>query len=358
MRASLHPRWGTTTLTVGGSLRQAEDSGGGRGADLVIAWSPDPKLRVSGSWASTSDNPLSQQRFDPVYFGPPRLVFDFSKGQAVEVRPLLGGNPDLRPQTSAQSSLSISAGPFTRDAVFGTIALRRSRITDGAGPLPVLTPAVEAAFPERFTRDADGRLVGVDQRPINLREVASDTLSSNVSFKLPVRDHGVPRRSPSFQVSLNHSWQLRNTAILRTGMPQMDRLAGDGGGVPRHELAVQIDGRWAGWGLNAGARWQAGYRIRRDSGHDSPTDLRFSSLRTVNLKISYLVEPTPASASARSSEGALRRASGLRWTLELENLFDARPSARLGDGRPAPGYGRDDQDPLGREIKLTLSRRF
>jgi hypothetical protein len=44
--------------------------------------------------------------------------------------------------------------------------------------------------------------------------------------------------------------------------------------------------------------------------------------------------------------------------LEIANLFDARPKARLGDGRPAPGYGRDDQDPLGRTVQLSLKRRF
>lgn len=32
--------------------------------------------------------------------------------------------------------------------------------------------------------------------------------------------------------------------------------------------------------------------------------------------------------------------------LEVENLFDARPEARLGDGSAAPGYGRDVQGPI------------
>ena len=37
--------------------------------------------------------------------------------------------------------------------------------------------------------------------------------------------------------------------------------------------------------------------------------------------------------------------------LQVENLFDARPNA-------VPGYGRDDQDALGRVVRLTLSHRF
>jgi hypothetical protein len=53
--------------------------------------------------------------------------------------------------------------------------------------------------------------------------------------------------------------------------------------------------------------------------------------------------------------------------MEIANLFDARPGARLGDarpgarlgdGRPAPGYGRDERDPVGRTVLLSLKRRF
>jgi len=43
---------------------------------------------------------------------------------------------------------------------------------------------------------------------------------------------------------------------------------------------------------------------------------------------------------------------------DIDNLFDAPREARLGDGSPAQGYGRDMQDPLGRSVRLTLQRRF
>jgi outer membrane receptor protein involved in Fe transport len=49
---------------------------------------------------------------------------------------------------------------------------------------------------------------------------------------------------------------------------------------------------------------------------------------------------------------------GSQITLDIQNLFDARPDASLADGRPAPGYGRDDRDPLGRQIRLQFAKRF
>jgi hypothetical protein len=42
-----------------------------------------------------------------------------------------------------------------------------SRIEDPIGEFPAVSPELEAALPERFTRDAAGRLAAVDLRPVN-----------------------------------------------------------------------------------------------------------------------------------------------------------------------------------------------
>lgn len=66
----------------------------------------------------------------------------------------------------------------------------------------------------------------------------------------------------------------------------------------------------------------------------------------------------PGGSRNESSDAPQRRAGGLQVNFDIDNLFDARREARLGDGTPAPGYGRDVQDPLGRTVRLTLQRRF
>lgn len=346
---------GDLSLSLGANLNET-DSGRGEGLNAGLAWAPWSKLRINGTWSTSTRSLEDDQRFEPEYFGDPVVVFDFRTGEAVEVLPILGGNPDLRPPSSDRIGLTASAGPFTAWKLQGGVNLQRAEAVDGVGSLPDPTPELEAAFPERFQRDADGRLVSIDQRPINLSGTLAETLSSNLGFSLPL-GRGVASadagRAGALRIALNHSWQLRNTTRIHEGLPEMDRLAGDGGGVSRQTLGVSADLRRGRWGVNAAARWRDGYRIRRDSGRDGPDDLRIEPFSTIDLRFNYRFErdlPTRGSGT--------RRGVGLQLDLEVANLLDVRPKASLGDGRPALGYGRNDQDPVGRTIRLTLKRRF
>ncbi|MDG2530929.1 TonB-dependent receptor domain-containing protein [Caulobacter endophyticus] len=352
---------GTASLNLSGSLRRQTGSGGGGGLNGALSWSPSKILRFNGSWARSYDAPSNQQLFDAPFYGTPTVVFDFATGQSVEILPLYGGNPDLKGQTNERFSLGVSAGPVTPWRLTANISYRTSDTRDGISSLPTLTPAVEAAFPERFQRDADGRLIGIDQRSINLLSSRSDSLGSNISFNVPFGGAATPAPpgAPTLRVSLNHTLQLKSTTTIRTGYPVMDHLAGDGGGSPLNELSATVDARRDKWTLNASARWREGYRTRRDAGLDGPGDLIVSDFTRLDLKLGYMI-PTPPRAATKPSEAGTGapRLSGLRLGFEIENLLDARPRARLGDGRAAPGYGRDDQDVMGRVARLTLRGRF
>ncbi|PZT99002.1 MAG: hypothetical protein DI624_06505 [Brevundimonas sp.] len=152
---------------------------------------------------------------------------------------------------------------------------------------------------------------------------------------------------------MNHSWNLSNASTIHSGLPSMDRLAGDGGGMSRRRAGLAVDLSRGAWGVNAAANWRDGYRTSRTIGQDGPDDLRLDAFSTVDLKFSYqFAGPSPEGG------GRARRGTALQLEFAIANLFDTRPSARLGDGRPAPGYGRDDQDPVGRTILLSLKRRF
>lgn len=345
---------GDLSATLGGSVRGLYgDTARGEGVSLGLNWSPIGKIRLNAMWSSSTDSPTEQQRFDPVIYGPPQTVFDFQTGEAVEILPLLGGNPNLGQAQSRNLSLSASAGPYTTWNLMADVSLRQTRSTDEISGLPALTPEIEAAFPDRFIRDGDGRLISIDQRPLNLGSTMAQTLSSSLNFSVPFSDRPTAE-TPYLQVALSHTWQLANRVDLHESLPVLDRLAGDGGGLPRHQVSFRLDGRYRKLGMNAGVNWNSASRLRRDAGVDGPGDLRLAAFSTVDMRLSYLFE-RPASPG---QDGAgSRRGSGLRMELEVSNLFDARPQARIGDD-PAPGYGRDDQDPLGRTVRITLSRRF
>ncbi|WP_295192239.1 TonB-dependent receptor [uncultured Brevundimonas sp.] len=345
--------WGDLAVNLGGRLNRQDDAGANGGLNAGLAWSPFSKLRLSAQWSQATDAPTREQRSAPLQYGAPRLVYDFTSGQAVEITPLLGGNPDLATQTARTGSLSASTGPFGAWQLQGNLEFQTVRTANAIGALPTLTPAVEAAFPDRVFRDAEGRLIGLDQRPINLTRLSTETLSSGFSATLPLGSAGEPLRRGSMLAGITHIWRLGDSLSIRDTLPRLDLLAGDGGGLPRHQLIVRLDGRYGRWGVNAILNWRGPARTRRDFGSDGPDDLRMSGLLTAGLRISTMID-----AQGTTEEGARRRHDGLRLEFEVENLLDSRPEARLGDGRPAPGYGRNAQDPLGRTLRLTVSRRF
>jgi hypothetical protein len=245
----------------------------------------------------------------------------------------------------------VNAGPFGSFPFQGGITYGRNHAVDGIGVLPAPTPEVEVAFPDRFRRGSNGRLVSIDQRPINYASILAETLNTNVGASFQFGSGGHQRTT--LRLRLNHSWELSNATTIRGGLPSMDRLAGDGGGVSRHRLGLGADVSRGAWGVNMAANWRSDYRTRRTIGRDGPDDLHVGAFSAVDLKFSYeFAGPSPADGSRA------RRGTGLQLQLDIANLFDARPRARLGDGRPAPGYGRDDQDPIGRTVTVSLKRRF
>jgi TonB dependent receptor len=341
---------GSMSATFGGTLRQT-DAGQGKGLSAGLIWMPMTRLRLIGNWSTSIDSVPDAQRFAPAYYGAPITVFDFVTGESAQVLPILGGTPDLLPPRFDRIALSASAGPFSPWNLTGSVSLQRSNAVNGIGSLPEVTPELEAAFPARFTRDAGGRLTTIDRRPINFRSARAESLASNLSITFPLGG----AKPGTLRIAINHNLQLRNLTMIHAGLPEMDRLVGDGGGVPRHQLDVQMDGRDGPWGVNLAARWRSAYRVRRDTGRDGPEDLLVSAIGTVDLKFSYALART----IRPSHDGATpRRAAGMQFGLDIDNLFDTRPSARLGRGSPAPGYGRDDQDPVGRTIRLTIRNRF
>lgn len=350
--------FGDLQATLGASVRE---TGGGEGGEVngTLDWTPFRGLRLNTVWSSSLDSVSDIQKSEPLYYDVTRVVFDFRTGEVVEIIPILGGNPDLKAPRSDRLSLTASVGPFTAWGLSGSVGYQRAKSSDGIGSLPDLTEDVELAFPDRFKRDADGRLISIDYRPLNLGANLTEGVSSSISFSLPRSSRHTSREATILRVALSHSFRMKNTVTLLTDQFELDRLKGDGGGVARQDARITLDARRGRLGLNALARWQDGYRTRRVSGVDSSGDLVTEPFAAVNLKLSYQMTTSATNAPQdQGSEAPRRRSNGLQLNLEVENLFDARPEVRLGNGLLAPGYGRDFPDPIGRTLKLTLQKRF
>jgi len=339
---------GAVTLGLGAAARFM-DKGRGDEVNAGLTWAPFRKLNLNLAWLRSVDAPSDIQLQAPITLGDPVTIFDFVTGTSVQVAPLVGGNPDLMTPTRESLSFGVSAGPFTDWNLMTSVSVQQASTAHSIETLPYPTSEIEAVFPERFMRE-DGRLVRIDLRPVNFESRQADTLSSSIAFDLP-RNWASADGIASAQISINHGWRLSDTVSIREGLNRLDALAGDGGGMSRHDLSAQFDIRRGRWSARAIARWRSGYRVRARAGLDGPEDLDVSAFGAGDIRITYLMPRPGGDASARRSEG-------VQLTFDIDNIGDARPSARLGDGRPAPGYGRNDQDPIGRTIKLSVSGRF
>jgi hypothetical protein len=358
----LHRAAGTDRRDLGdlsasfGVAERSTDAGRGTDMNTSLYWAPVKALSLNAAWSRSINAPSDDQRFGATVYTAPITVYDFRTGRSVAILPLIGGNPGLRSPKRQAQTLGVSMGPFGPGRLFGSFSYRRSTATDEIGMLADATSDLEAAFPDRFKRDANGVLLSIDQRPVNFAADTSRTLSTtlNATFALPRRSSTGPS---ALQVSLDHLWRLSDAVLIHPGLPRLDRLAGDSGASPHHELNVRLDARRGPLGGSLGVRWKDSYRLRFEGGRDGARDLKVRATSTANLKFSYAFASVGEPPSSSGSTPR-RRAPGAILALDIDNLFDTRPDARLADGRRAPGYGRDDKDPIGRLIRLSLTSRF
>jgi iron complex outermembrane recepter protein len=137
-------------------------------------------------------------------------------------------------------------------------------------------------------------------------------------------------------------------------VPELDFLngsaAGNLGGTPRHEVELQAGIFRDGMGAQLSGRWQSGTRV--DGALGGTTDLNFSDLATVNLRLF---------ADLSQQRALVRRVPFLRGTrisVEFNNLFDQRIEVTDGNGVMPLSYQPGYVDPIGRSVTITLRKLF
>ena len=83
-------------------LEQLSDFGTLRTLGAGVNWEPIPQLDFNFSYTDEDGAPSMQQLGDPVLLTPAVRVFDFVRGETVEIARLEGGNPDFEAGLSAK----------------------------------------------------------------------------------------------------------------------------------------------------------------------------------------------------------------------------------------------------------------
>ncbi|MGE5561837.1 MAG: TonB-dependent receptor [Bacillota bacterium] len=251
-------------LTVNGNAEvdQLSDFGTltvlGAGAN----WSPVDRLSFITSWTREEGPPTINQLGDPVLDTPGTRIFDFTTGQTVLVNAITGGNPDLQSDTRHVLKLGANWQPFEKTDLRLRGEYVHQTIDNPIQSLNV-TPTLEAAFPDRFVRDASGQLVSVDLRPVNFDRSERDTLRVGFDFSKPLKSHQ-PSQAVMDQMRAQFRSQFGGRAAQGPGAPSPSPSAA-GGPPPESGTATQR-AQQAGRESGGGFRGGGGFGGRRGGG--------------------------------------------------------------------------------------------
>ncbi|ASD25869.1 TonB-dependent receptor [Brevundimonas diminuta] len=388
------------------------DFGGLSAYTVGLNWSPWEPVNFTASWADEQKAPSMSQLNDPTISTPNVPVYDFATGQSVNIVRIEGGNPNLSEETKRVLKFGVNLTPLKDKDLRFTANYTRTETEGSIASFPTITPELEAALPERFTRDLDGNLLSIDARPLNFQKAEQQEIRWGLNFstafgkpdpaamaRMNARSGG--QRGPGggaptvmrvqggpppgghsaggapsgggmrmqsgggrgrgggmmpgqgrFNVSLYHTYRIQDEITIRDGLPVLDLLDGAAigarGGQSRNEVQLQMGAFKSGMGGFLNANWKESTRINGGSSPDD--DLSFSDLTTVNLNLF---------ADLSSRESLVSRypwLKGARVSVGVENIFDQRLKVRDGLGETPLSYQPDYLDPLGRTFRISLRK--
>lgn len=398
---------GRVSLTLSGQVQNPSDFAALKSWGANLNWGVTDNLSLIASFNQDEAAPGIQQLGAAPLITPAVTYYDFSTGQTVQITTTTGGNPFLLAEQRRDLKLGLNWSPPMLDGLNVSVNYNSNKSYDTANSLPLLTPEIEAAFPDRVTRDANGVLLALDQRPVNFARAENSQIRWGLNFGKSFGQQqqrglglggpgGAPRgeggpppqagggdrprggggggprmgggRGPGgpggpggmfggpqggrWQVSLYHTIKLTDTVLIRPGVPELDLLdgsaTGSGGGSNRH--LFELDGGLfnKGMGVRLSAKYDSGSTVTGGSAGD----LNFGDLATFNLRFFVDLNQKPKLIEK------MPFLKGSRLRLAVDNIFDAQRKITDANGAVPLNYQPGYIDPLGRYIELEWRKTF
>ncbi|MGH6697239.1 hypothetical protein [Sphingopyxis sp.] len=339
---------GDLTVDLSANAQAMTNSRLQKGFGGNVSWSPWPALQLRGGIDYADAAPSFDQLDAPIVTTINR-IFDYARQEIAEPVWVTGGNPDLTRGRRQSLTFTATVRPLGGQILTLNFGYRQSVAKGGLAAFPELTPAIEAAFPERVTRDAEGRLVAVDARAINLARDTNADLSTGVALRLALggREGRGETAGDALQLnlSLNHGMRLKSELQTRPGVPVIDQLRA--GGQSRHSLSFQASIGRRGIGGTLSGNWSSPGRLRGG-------DEVFVFKPPLKLNLSAFIEPDRVFAIA-GNKGMM---SGLKLSVDINDLLNGYRRVTREDGTVPAGYSRNEIEPLGRVVRLTVRKKF
>ena len=396
-RNNVLAKLGDLSANVNAGYDNLSDLGGLTTLGGGFNWSPIKPISFIASYTDEEGAPTTNQINDPLVVTPNVSVFDFTTGQTVIISRTDGGNANLLNDNRRVSKFGVNYKPFTSIELTFNATYTRAETKNVIASFPAITPDLERAFPDRFVRDASGRLLSIDARPVNFASAQNENIRWGFNlFKAvgkpapgsaggPGGRFGGPGGGPPgggmmrvggggpggppggggmmgpppgmmrpgqglFQLSVYHTWRLSDEITVRKGMPVLDQLDGAAisarNGQARHEVSIQGGYFKDGLGFRFNGAWKASTWV--DGGSTGGQTLYFSDLATLGVNL-FANFSAPARKPMVDKFPLLK---GAQLSLNFENLFDSKQSVHDQSGATPQAYQRDYLDPLGRTVRL------
>ncbi|WP_242415879.1 TonB-dependent receptor [Sphingomonas panni] len=199
---------GRLSLNANAEVEQLSDFGTLTTLGYGVNWQPITAIRLLASVSHEENAPTQQQLGNPLITTPFVRTFDYVRGTTVDVTTIGGGNPDLVSSNSRVLKLGLNVKPWSERDVSLQFDYTDSRIDNPIQSFPAITADIQAAFPDRFVRDADGVLLRVDNRPINFARADSSQLRWGINFSKRV----TTARSRQFEAMRQARMEQRRAA--------------------------------------------------------------------------------------------------------------------------------------------------
>lgn len=380
---------GDLSLNLSAGVADLSDFGSLSDWSAGLTWAPTEKLSLQASYIVDEAAPGLGELGNPLVQSFNVPVYDFARGETALVTITNGGNPGLRKEK--QRDIKLSANwqlPILANSSL-LVEWFRNRSDDVTASFPLLTPEIEAAFPGRAVRDASGRLVSIDRRPITFDTTKGERLRWGINlsgtigkappapagrgpgagaggppvrmggpggggFRGPPMMFGGGNGQGRWNLSVYHTWRFAETVRVAPGGPVLDLLGGDaisGGGVARHSLEFEGGAYHRGFGLRLNGTWSAPTRLDA-SGAPGTSDLRFGSAFVVNLRTWVDFDRHPGSVKA------VPFLKGARLAFVVDNVLDSRSKVTDEAGVVPINYQKDVLDPRGRFFGVDFRKVF
>lgn len=324
--------------------------------------SPTGWLRLTASQLKDGTAVYPELRSAPLVTYPNVPYYDPLRDETVDVQLITGGTAGLSNQIELTRSLSATATPLPKYHLQLSAEYQEVNVHNQLGALPEPSTAVMLAFPDRFVRDASGRLISVDTRSINFADERTNQLRLGVSFTVPLspaqripRTATTPsRRIPgtNLQFNLFHTIILDSHLLIRSGLPTVDLLSGGAIGITGGKLRNTTSGMVSLSRGATGFRLTANYRgpsYLQTGTPAAPDLLTFGSVFKFDLRVfADLGQLMPKEPVAK----------GTRLSLVLQNIFNERQHVGILHGLPPLSYQPAYRDPVGRTAMLEIRKVF